>query len=133
MAAVALVTGASAGVGRATARRLAEDGYDVALVARGHDGLEGARMEIERHGRRALAIAADVADPEQLEDAAERAEEGLGTIDVWVNNAMATVFAPFWEIEPDEFRRVTEVTYLVVVWGTRAALKRMVPRDRGSI
>jgi NAD(P)-dependent dehydrogenase (short-subunit alcohol dehydrogenase family) len=133
MAGVALVTGASAGVGRATARRFAEDGFDVALVARGRDGLEGARLEIERLGRRALPIPTDVAEPEQLEDAAERAEEGLGPIDVWVNNAMATVLAPFQEIEPDEFRRVTEVTYLGVVWGTRAALKRMVPRDSGSI
>jgi NAD(P)-dependent dehydrogenase (short-subunit alcohol dehydrogenase family) len=133
MAGVALVTGASAGVGRATARRFAEDGFDVALVARGRDGLEGARLEIERLGRRALPIPADVAEPEQLEDAAERAEEALGPIDFWVNNAMATVLAPFQEIEPDEFRRVTEVTYLGVVWGTRAALKRMVPRDSGSI
>src|SRR5215208_8311761 len=130
---IALVTGASAGVGRATARRFAEDGYDVALVARGRQGLDGARLDIERLGRRALAIPADVADEDQLEEAAERAEEGLGPIDVWVNNAMTTVFAPFQEIEPDEFRRVTEVTYLGVVWGTRAALKRMVPRDRGSI
>jgi len=133
MAGVALVTGASAGVGRATARHFAEDGFDVALVARGRDGLEGARLEIERLGRRALPIPTDVAEPEQVEDAAERAEEGLGPIDVWVNNAMATVLAPFQEIEPDEFRRVTEVTYLGFVWGTRAALKRMVPRDSGSI
>jgi NAD(P)-dependent dehydrogenase (short-subunit alcohol dehydrogenase family) len=133
MAGVALVTGASAGVGRATVRRLAEEGYDVALVARGREGLEGARLDVERLGTRPLPIPADVADPEQLEEAAKRTEETLGPIDVWVNNAMATVFAPFREIEPDEFRRVTEVTYLGVVWGTRVALKRMVPRDRGSI
>jgi NAD(P)-dependent dehydrogenase (short-subunit alcohol dehydrogenase family) len=133
MAGVALVTGASAGVGRATARRLAEEGYDVALVARGRDGLEGARLDVERLGTRPLPISADVADPDQLESAAERTEEALGPIDIWVNNAMATVFAPFQEIEADEFRRVTEVTYLGVVWGTRAALRRMVPRDRGSI
>jgi NAD(P)-dependent dehydrogenase (short-subunit alcohol dehydrogenase family) len=133
MAGVALVTGASAGVGRATARRLAEEGYDVALVARGRDGLEGARLDVERLGTRPLPIPADVADPEQVEEAARRTEETLGPIDVWVNNAMTTVFAPFQEIEPDEFRRVTEVTYLGVVWGTRVALKRMVPRDSGSI
>ena len=133
MAGVALVTGASAGVGRATARRFAEEGYDVALVARGRDGLEGARLDIERIGTRPLPIPADVADPEQLEEAAERTEEALGPIDVWVNNAMTTVFAPFHEIEPAEFRRVTEVTYLGVVWGTRAALERMMPRDSGTI
>jgi NAD(P)-dependent dehydrogenase (short-subunit alcohol dehydrogenase family) len=120
-------------VGRATARRLAEEGYDVALVARGRDGLEGARLDIERIGTRPLPVPADVAEPDQLEEAAERTESALGPIDVWVNNAMTTVFAPFREIEPEEFRRVTEVTYLGVVWGTRAALKRMVPRDRGSI
>jgi NAD(P)-dependent dehydrogenase (short-subunit alcohol dehydrogenase family) len=133
MAGVALVTGATAGVGRATARRLAEEGYDVALVARGRDGLEGARLDIERIGTRPLPISADVSDESQVEEAAERTEETLGPIDVWVNNAMATVLAPFREIEPDEFRRVTEVTYLGAVWGTRAALKRMVPRDAGSI
>jgi NAD(P)-dependent dehydrogenase (short-subunit alcohol dehydrogenase family) len=133
MEGVALVTGASAGVGRATVRRLAADGYDVALLARGRDGLGAARTEVERLGRRALAIPTDVADQEQVEDAAERTESALGPIDVWVNNAMTTVFAPFMEIEPDEFRRVTEVTYLGAVWGTRAALKRMMPRDRGSI
>jgi len=133
MAGVALVTGASAGVGRATARRLAEEGYDVALVARGRDGLEGARLDVERLGRRGLPLPTDVADDAQVEEAAQRAEETLGPIDVWVNNAMATVFSPFREIEPDEFRRVTEVTYLGFVWGTRAALKRMVPRDSGSI
>jgi NAD(P)-dependent dehydrogenase (short-subunit alcohol dehydrogenase family) len=133
MEGIALVTGASAGVGRATARRLAADGYDVALIARGREGLEAARTEVESLGRRALAVPADVADERQLEEAAERTESALGPIDVWVNNAMTTVFAPFTEIEPDEFRRVTEVTYLGVVWGTRAALQRMVPRGSGSI
>jgi short-subunit dehydrogenase len=130
---IALVTGASAGVGRATARRLAADGYDVALVARGHDGLDAARAEIERLGRQAIVIPADVADSDQVEEAAERTESELGAIDLWVNNAMTTVFAPFMEIEPEEFKRVTEVTYLGVVWGTRAALRRMTARDRGSI
>jgi NAD(P)-dependent dehydrogenase (short-subunit alcohol dehydrogenase family) len=133
MEGIALVTGASAGVGRATARRLAAEGYDVALLARGREGLEATRTEIERLGRRALAVPADVADEAQIAEAAERTESTLGPIDLWVNNAMTTVFAPFMEIEPDEFRRVTEVTYLGVVWGTRAALRRMVPRDRGSI
>jgi NAD(P)-dependent dehydrogenase (short-subunit alcohol dehydrogenase family) len=133
MEGVALITGATSGVGRATARRLARDGYDIALVARGHEGLEGARADVEGLGRRALPIPADVADAAQLEEAAERTESDLGPIEVWVNNAMTTVFAPFREIEPDEFRRVTEVTYLGVVWGTRAALDRMVPRNRGSI
>jgi NAD(P)-dependent dehydrogenase (short-subunit alcohol dehydrogenase family) len=133
MEGIALVTGASAGVGRATVRRLAEDGYDVALVARGQEGLEATRTDVERLGRRALVLPADVADESQVDQAAERTESELGPIDLWVNNAMTTVFSPFMEIEPDEFRRVTEVTYLGVVWGTRAALKRMLPRDRGSI
>src|SRR5689334_3799321 len=112
MEGIALVTGASAGVGRATVRRLAADGYDVALLARGRDGLEGARAEVEALGRRALAIPADVADEAQVEEAAARTESELGPIDVWVNNAMTTVFSPFMEIEPEEFRRATEVTYL---------------------
>jgi NAD(P)-dependent dehydrogenase (short-subunit alcohol dehydrogenase family) len=133
MEGVALVTGASSGVGRAVARRLAEDGYDVALIARGRQGLDGARLDVERIGRRALAIPTDVANEAQVEEAAERTESALGPIEVWVNNAMTTVFAPFDEIEPEEFRRVTEVTYLGVVWGTRAALRRMKPRDRGSV
>jgi len=133
MEGIALVTGASAGVGRATARRLAQDGYDVALVARGRDGLEATRAEIEWLGRRALPIPADVADPEQVDEAAERCESTLGPIDVWVNDAMVTMLSPFTQTEPDEFRRVTDVTYLGVVWGTRAALARMMPRDRGTI
>jgi len=133
MAPIAVVTGASAGVGRATARRLAEDGHNVALIARGQEGLEAARAEIEALGQRALAIPTDVADPEQVEHAAEATETELGPIDIWVNNAMATVFAPFMEIEPAEFKRVTEVNYLGFVWGTRAALQRMRPRDRGTI
>src|SRR5919108_99219 len=133
MEGVALVTGASAGVGRATARRLAEDGYDLALVARGRQGLDGARVEVERLGRRAIVIPADVADEAQVEEAAERAESTLGPIDIWVNNAATTVFSPFREMDADEFRRVLEVSYLGAVWGTRAALKRMQPRDRGTI
>jgi NAD(P)-dependent dehydrogenase (short-subunit alcohol dehydrogenase family) len=133
MAPIALVTGASSGVGRATVRRLAADGYDIALVARGRDGLDGARADVERLGHRAVAIPTDVADAAQVEQAATRTEAELGPIDVWVNNAMTTVFSPFMEIEPEEFRRATEVTYLGVVWGTQSALRRMKPRDRGSI
>ncbi len=130
---VAVVTGASAGVGRATARRLAQDGYDVALLARGEQGLAGARADVEAAGSRSLALPTDVADPEQVEAAADRVERELGPIDLWVNNAMTTIFSPFSEIEPDEFKRATEVTYLGTVWGTKAALKRMRPRNRGKV
>jgi NAD(P)-dependent dehydrogenase (short-subunit alcohol dehydrogenase family) len=130
---VAVVTGASAGVGRAVVRRLARDGALIGLVARGEERLEAAAREVESSGGRALVLAADVADPAAVEDAAERVEHELGPIDIWINNAMATIFAPSWEIEPDEFRRATEVTYLGTVWGTMAALRRMRTRDRGTI
>jgi NAD(P)-dependent dehydrogenase (short-subunit alcohol dehydrogenase family) len=130
---VVVVTGASAGVGRATARAFAEEGARVALLARGSDGLEGARREVEAAGGQALVVPTDVADPDQVEAAALAVEEKLGPIDIWVNNAMTSVFARFWEIEPDEYRRATEVTYLGVVHGTRSALRRMMPRDRGTI
>jgi NAD(P)-dependent dehydrogenase (short-subunit alcohol dehydrogenase family) len=133
MAEIVVVTGATSGVGRAVAAEFARQGAHVGLLARGRDGLEGARQEVERLGGRALAIPTDVADPEQVEAAASRVEESLGPIDTWVNDAMVTVFAPFSEIEPEEFRRATEVTYLGTVWGTKAALKRMRLRDRGSI
>ena len=133
MARVVVVTGASAGVGRATARLFATTGYDVALVARGRAGLEAAAKEVEAEGRRALVIPTDVADADQVEAAAERAEAELGPIDVWVNDAFTAVFAPFWEVEPDEYRRVTEVSYLGFVYGTMAALRRMKPRDHGTI
>jgi NAD(P)-dependent dehydrogenase (short-subunit alcohol dehydrogenase family) len=105
----------------------------VGLIARGREGLQGARREVEAAGGRAMAVSADVADAEQVEGAAAAIEAELGPIDVWVNDAMVTIFAPFTEIEPQEFRRATEVTYLGAVWGTRAALRRMLPRDRGSI
>jgi NAD(P)-dependent dehydrogenase (short-subunit alcohol dehydrogenase family) len=105
----------------------------VALVARGRAGLEGARREVESLGGRALIVSADVADPAQVEAAASRAEAELGPIDVWVNNAMTSVFSPVKEMTADEFKRVTDVTYLGVVYGTLAALRRMLPRDRGSI
>jgi NAD(P)-dependent dehydrogenase (short-subunit alcohol dehydrogenase family) len=130
---VVVVTGASSGIGRAIARRFAQGGAAVALIARGRDGLEGARREVEEAGGRALVLPTDIADWDAVNSAARAAEEALGPIDVWVNNAMTTVFAPFKEIEPDEFRRATEVTYLGAVWGTKAALDRMLPRDRGSI
>ena len=130
---VALVTGASSGVGRATAVRLAREGAAVALLARGREGLEGARREVEAAGGRALVLQADVADPQAVEDAAERAEAELGPLDVWVNNAMIAVLAPFIEHDLADFKRVTDVTYLGVVNGTMAALRRMRERDRGAI
>jgi NAD(P)-dependent dehydrogenase (short-subunit alcohol dehydrogenase family) len=130
---VVVVTGASAGVGRAAARKFAERGASIGLLARGADGLEGACREVEAAGGRALAVATDVADAGQVEAAAERIERELGPIDVWVNDAMVSVFAPLTEIEPEEYRRTTDVTYHGVVWGTMAALRRMLPRDRGVI
>src|SRR5690242_5605473 len=133
MSQVVAVTGASAGVGRATAKAFAERGDRVALIARGTEALETAAREVGDLGGRPLAVPTDVARWEEVEGAAETIEAELGEIDVWVNDAMATVFAPFMEVEPDEFERATRVTYLGVVWGTRAALLRMRPRDRGVI
>jgi NAD(P)-dependent dehydrogenase (short-subunit alcohol dehydrogenase family) len=133
MSRVVVVTGGSAGVGRATAQAFGKRGDRVALLARGEDGLQGAREEVESVGGRALPIPTDVADADQVEEAAARAERELGPIDVWVNDAMTTVFSPFKELTPDEYKRATEVTYLGYVWGTMAALKRMLPRDRGTI
>jgi NAD(P)-dependent dehydrogenase (short-subunit alcohol dehydrogenase family) len=130
---VVVITGASAGVGRATVRAFAAEGAHVGLLARGRDGLEAARREVEAAGGRALALPADVADAEQVEAAAEAIEARLGPIDVWINNAMVSVFSPIKQMTPDEFKRVTDVTYLGVVYGTLAALKRMLPRDRGVI
>ncbi len=130
---VVVITGASAGVGRATVREFAKHGAHIGLIARGIDGLEGAKREVEAAGGRALVLPTDVAVPEQVEAAAEEVEAKLGPIDIWVNNAMASVFSPIREMTPEEFKRVTEVTYLGYVYGTLAALKRMLPRDRGTI
>ena len=130
---IAVVTGASAGIGRATAVEFARHGWRVALLARGIDGLEAARLEVEGAGGAALVIETDVADPAQVDAAASRVESEWGPIDVWVNNAMATIFSRFLDVSPEDFRRATEVTYLGAVWGTRAALSRMKPRDRGVI
>lgn len=130
---VVVITGGSGGVGRATAVRFAQQGAAVAVLARGAEGLAGAVKEIEDAGGIALAIEVDVADADQVESAAEHVEALLGPIDIWINNAMATVFSPFMDITPDEFRRATEVTYLGSVYGTLAALRRMRPRGRGTI
>ncbi len=130
---VAVVTGGSAGVGRAAARAFADRGYDVAVLARGEERLEAARLDLEARGVRALALAADVADPDAVERAAARAEEELGPIAVWVNNAMATVYARTWDVDPHEYARTTAVTYLGAVHGTLAALRRMRPREHGTI
>jgi NAD(P)-dependent dehydrogenase (short-subunit alcohol dehydrogenase family) len=130
---VIVVTGASAGVGRATAVAFARRGARVGLLARGRDRLEATRHEIEAAGGEAVVVLTDVADADQVERAAAVVEEALGPIDVWVNNAMATIFSPFGEITPAEYRRATEVTYLGYVWGTMAALRRMLPRDRGVV
>ena len=128
-----VITGATSGVGRATAAAFAEQGARIALLARGREGLEATAEAVRRSGGQALPISTDVADPAQVEAAADRAERELGPIRVWINDAMTTVFAPFAEITPEEFRRVTEVTYLGFVYGTMAALRRMRQRDHGTI
>lgn len=130
---VVAITGASAGVGRATARAFAKRGANVALLARGRDGLEGARREVEDLGRQALVLPLDVADEESVEGAVDAIERDLGPIDVWVNCAMVTVFSPIAEMSAAEFRRVTEVNYLGYVHGTLSVLRRMRERDRGTL
>lgn len=130
---VVVVTGASAGAGRAAARKFAESGARVALLARGRDGLEAAREEAEKSGSKALVVETDVADHEQVEEAARRVEAELGPIDIWVNDAMTTIYSPVKDVAPEDYRRATEVTYLGAVHGTMAALRRMLPRDRGTI
>jgi NAD(P)-dependent dehydrogenase (short-subunit alcohol dehydrogenase family) len=133
MSEVVVVTGASAGVGRATAVAFARQGARVGLLARGRERLESARRDVLAAGGDAVIIPTDVSDPEQVERAAIAVEEALGPIDVWVNNAMATIFAPLLKITPEEYKRATDVTYLGYVWGTMAALRRMVPRDQGIV
>jgi len=130
---VVVITGASAGVGRATARKFARHGARIALLARGTDGLEAAQREVKELGGTAIVVPVDVANAEQVEAAAARVEIDLGKIDIWINNAMTSVFSPVKEMTAEEFRRVTEVTYLGCVYGTLAALKRMLPRDHGTI
>jgi NADP-dependent 3-hydroxy acid dehydrogenase YdfG len=130
---VVVVTGASAGVGRAVAHAFARRGATVGLIARGLDGLEATAEEVRDLGGTGLVLPADVADHEQVDAAAQTVERRAGPIDAWVNDAMATVFAPFSDVAPDEFRRATEVTYLGTVHGTMAALRRMVPRNQGVV
>ncbi|MFE0948995.1 SDR family oxidoreductase [Streptomyces mutabilis] len=130
---VVVVTGATGGVGRATARAFGARGSSVALLARGEHALERAAQEVREAGGRALPLVVDVADADAVDAAADRIEEEFGPIDVWVNAAFSTVFAPVAEIRPEELRRATEVTYFGFVHGTQAALRRMTPRDRGTI
>jgi short-subunit dehydrogenase len=130
---VVVVTGASAGVGRAVVTEFAREGAHIGLIARGRERLEATKREVEELGGKALVLPVDVADAGQVEQAAERVEQELGPIDIWVNDAMTTIFAPFLQITPEEFKRATEVTYLGQVYGTMAALKRMHARNRGTI
>ncbi|MGH9046165.1 MAG: SDR family oxidoreductase [Acidimicrobiales bacterium] len=130
---VAVITGASAGVGRATARAFAERGFDLALLARGEAGLKATEKEVSAAGGSALIVPVDVSRYDEVDDAAGLVEKDLGPLDVWVNDAMTTVFAPSWDIVPADFQRAVEVTFLGQVWGTTAALSRMRPRNRGAI
>ncbi len=130
---VVVVTGASSGTGRACARAFGRRGDRVALLARNTEALEEAAREIKEAGGEALVCRVDMADPDEVEAAAARVEAAWGGIDIWVNNAMATVFAPAWDTTAAEFRRVTEATYLGYVYGTQAALRRMMPAGRGAI
>src|SRR5690606_9098474 len=130
---VVVITGATGGVGRVTAWEFAKQGAKIALIARSAEQLEATKNEVEGYGGKAIIIQTDVADANQVEAAAEQTERELGEIDIWVNNAMNSVFSPFHKITPEEFKRVTEVTYLGTVYGAMSALKRMRPRNRGSI
>jgi len=130
---IVVITGASAGAGRAAVREFAKHGADIGLIARGTDGLEAAAREVEEYGGKALILPVDVADAVEVQRAADEVERQLGPIDIWVNNAMTSVFSPIKEMTAEEFKRVTEVTYLGYVYGTLAALKYMLPRDRGTI
>jgi short-subunit dehydrogenase len=130
---VVVVTGAAGGVGRATAHEFAKHGAKVALLARDPHALSKAAAEVQQLGGQPLVIATDVAHADQVESAAQRVEQELGPIDIWINDAMATVFAWFTDTTAEEFTRATQVTYLGAVYGTMAALKRLVPRDKGTI
>jgi short-subunit dehydrogenase len=130
---VVAITGGSAGIGRAIAEEFARGGAAIGLIARGRAGLEAAAREVQRRGATVSIHPVDIADAAAVEQAAREIEERHGPIDIWINNAMTTVFAYFTDIEPAEYERATAVTYLGTVWGTRAALRRMVPRDRGTI
>ena len=130
---VVVITGATAGVGRATARAFARQGAKIGLLARGEEGLAATKRDVEQLGGTALALPTDIADHEAVERAAQQVEDELGPIDVWVSNAMTSVFAPVKEIAPEDFKRATEVTYLGAVYGVMAALKQMLPRDRGHL
>jgi NAD(P)-dependent dehydrogenase (short-subunit alcohol dehydrogenase family) len=133
MSEVVVITGASAGVGRATAQLFGKRRAKIGLIARGIEGLEAAKREIESYGGEAIVLPLDVSDHDAMDAAAAKVEETFGPIDIWINNAMASVFSPIDEMTADDYRRVTEVTYLGIVWGTLAALRRMKPRDRGII
>jgi NAD(P)-dependent dehydrogenase (short-subunit alcohol dehydrogenase family) len=133
MSEVVVITGASAGVGRATARAFGKRKARIGLIGRGRDGLEAAKREIESDGGEAIVLPLDVADHDAVERAAAEVESRFGPIDIWINNAMLSVFSPIMLMQPDEYKRVTDVTYLGYVWGTLAALRRMKPRDRGTI
>lgn len=130
---VVVITGASSGIGRATARKFGEDGAHVGLLARNEDGLDAAREEIESSGGEALTVQTDVTEYEQIEEAAERVEDRFGPIDIWINDAMTTVYSSFLDLEPDEFERITDVTYHGAVYGSRVALERMISRETGKI
>ena len=130
---VVVITGASAGLGRATAREFGRCGAKIGLIARGVEGLKAAKREIESSGGKALVLPLDIANAEAVDEAAASVEQEFGPIDIWVNNAMASVFSPIREMRAEEYKRVTEVTYLGVVYGSLAALKRMLPRNRGTI
>lgn len=130
---IVVVTGGSAGVGRAAVREFAKHGADVAVLARGRERIDAACREVEQAGGRALGISVDVADAEAVDAAAERIERELGPVDIWVNNAFAGMFSTFFDMTAEEYRRVTDVTYFGQVHGTRAALRHMLPRDRGAI
>jgi short-subunit dehydrogenase len=128
-----VITGASAGLGRAMVREFAKHGANIGLIARGKDGLNAAKAEVERNGGMACVVPADVSDAEQVERAAKKIEDYFGAIDIWINNAMVSVFGPLKKMEAEDFKHVTDVTYLGQVYGTQAALKRMLPKDKGTI